>query len=671
MTATFSRLGIAGRIFAIVFMLLTLAGGLGFLGYGGMAHYEDRVHDLLSASERAQVGEEVNGLVYAVVMESRGVYHAKDTAEAKKFGDGQVKFLRKIEARVKDWEALMPPERKGEFDALKGVLGEFVRFRVELARLGAEEGPAAADAWGNNDSNRKNRQALNAELEKVVARAHADVAQVEQALNDFYETRIIYMLIAAAAGVVLCAAIAFLMAHFTIVAPLSRLTWSMRELSAGKLDARVPCAEFRDQIGEMSAALSVFKDQALQNVALTAEQERLRERAAQDRSEALHRMAETIERETGTAVALVAEKTVELADNATRMASSAEAVGANSQSVASAASQALANAQTVASASEELSASISEIAQQITQARQVTAGAVGASEEAQKVISELSDAVKQISVVTQLITEIAGQTNLLALNATIEAARAGEAGRGFAVVAAEVKSLATQTAKATEEIGTQIGAVEQATGRAVSAVQQITRSIRSVEDVSVSVASAIEEQSATTNEIARNVNETSSAAQEVAQRINEVSEEARSTGDRAAKVSHVSTEVADSIAALRQAVIRAVRTSTAEVDRRASPRFAINRPAMLRHGGRMLDVRVLDCSRGGALLGGEGHEFVHAGDRIELQITGFPATLPGLVRSVSDTGIHLKFELSDELLEKLRVPFDQLFAGHSSLKLAA
>jgi methyl-accepting chemotaxis protein len=669
MNVLISRLGIAGRISAIVAILLVMAGSLGYLGYGGMSHYEERVHDLLRASERAIIGEEINGLVYAAVMDSRGVYHARDIAEAKKFGDGLLKFLKQIDAKVNKWESLVDPARRQEFIQLKAVVAEFIRFRTELVRLGVEVGPAAADAYGNNDANRKNRQALNVQLEKMVAIAHADTEATEESLDRFYDERSTVMIAAAVAGLLLSALVAGLLSLFTLIRPLGRLNASMRRLAEGDLDVEVPCRSYRDQIGEMAGAVMVFKEHALTNAQLTREQERMRDKAAAERMEALRHMAETIETETGAAVSAVAERTSELTDNATRMAQSAQAVGANSQNVASAATQALANAQAVASASEELSASIREIAQQINSARNVTAGAVGASEQAQVTILKLSDAVGQISAVTKLISDIAAQTNLLALNATIEAARAGEAGRGFAVVAAEVKSLASQTAKATDEIAHQIASVQEATGRAVGAVSEITSSIRSVEDVSTAVAAAIEQQSATTSEIARNVNETSTAAREVAQRINEVSDEARSTHERAGMVSKVSGEVADSIAALRQAVIRAVRTSTSEVDRRSSPRYPVNRSGSLRHGGRNLPMQVLDCSRSGALLGGNAE--VHAGDRIELSIEGFPAVLPGIVRGVSAAGIHLKFELTAEQHEKTAPAFDRLFAGFTSLKLAA
>ncbi len=444
-----------------------------------------------------------------------------------------------------------------------------------------------------------------------------------------------------------------------VTRPVTRMTAVMKELADGHLDIQIPSAGRKDEIGSMAQAVDVFRRNAVEAERMRLQQEEDRRLSEAEKQEALEAMAETVERETRKAVDAVSQLTQQMSTNADHMANSAAAVSDNSQTVATASEHALNNAQTVAAASEQLTASIREISGQVSSARTITLDAVKASTDAEGTITKLSDAVRSISAVTQLISDIANQTNLLALNATIEAARAGDAGKGFAVVANEVKSLANQTATATGDITQQINEIQSATDLAVGAVRTITESIRSVEGVSSAIAAAIEEQSATTAEIARNIVQTSQAAEEVAQRIASVSSEAGATGSRADDVRKLSTNVASGINDLRETLIRVVRTSTNEVDRRQAPRYRIEKPVRLKFAGKDLEVALMKCSRGGA-LSAEVIAGLGAGQRLELVIPGIEMKLPGTVRQVGGDRTHVKFDLLEDASSQLDAHLPQI-----------
>lgn len=368
--------------------------------------------------------------------------------------------------------------------------------------------------------------------------------------------------------------------------------------------------------------------------------------ADEDRRRALENMASTVEREAGRAVEEVAARTGAMATDAEGMSGSAERVSLNAQTVASAAGQALANAQTVAAASEQLAASIREISAQVAHSSAVTRRAVENGQATQITIRSLSETVAKVGDVVNLIQSIAGQTNLLALNATIEAARAGEAGKGFAVVASEVKNLANQTAASTEEITRQIAAIQTVTSEAVRAVEEIGVTIAEIDHIAGSIAAAMEEQTAATQEISRNVVETSTAAQEVSRRIASVSEEADHTGEQASQVKHGSSDVARAIEDLRQVLVRVVRTSTGDADRRRKPRFRVDEAGALLIGGGRHPVAIHNLSSGGAMIdpvtGVEGGLTV--GMRGILRLNRFGVETAVFVKAVERNRVHLAFD---------------------------
>jgi methyl-accepting chemotaxis protein len=429
-----------------------------------------------------------------------------------------------------------------------------------------------------------------------------------------------------------------------IIRPIAGMTLAMSKLAAGETSVEVPLRDATDEMGAMAKAVEVFKQNSLERVRLEGEQKIQEEHAVEEKLTALRGMAEKIEAESGAALDAVGQRTAGMATTAEEMSASAARTGESAQAASAAAGQALANAQTVASAAEELAASIREIGGQVAQSTAVVGRAVAAGSETRATIETLNEQVGRIGVVADMISEIAAKTNLLALNATIEAARAGDAGKGFAVVASEVKQLATQTARSTEEISRHIGEVRAATGASVAAVGRIETTIGEINAISGSIAAAVEEQGAATAEIARNVTETAAAANEMTRRIGEVSSEAEQTGQRSAHVRDDAAGLNTLVGELKHSLIRVVRTSTAEVDRRQHMRHPVNLGCKLSASGvGTRAVKIADLSGGGAAIS-EGPA-LSIGTRGTLDIDRLGVPLPFTVRSNDDGMLHIAFDL--------------------------
>jgi methyl-accepting chemotaxis protein len=328
----------------------------------------------------------------------------------------------------------------------------------------------------------------------------------------------------------------FLLVGRSIVDPINAMTAAMRKIADGETSTVIPALARGDEVGAMAQSVQIFRDNMIEATKLRGEQDELKAQADAESKLLLGRMADEFERGVRTSLNTLTGAATELQTTSKNMSTTAGEASLQATTVAAVAEQASANVQTVAAATEELSSSVSEIGRQVTQSTEIAGQAVAEANRTNLTVQGLSAAAQKIGDVVKLISDIASQTNLLALNATIEAARAGEAGRGFAVVANEVKSLASQTAKATDEISAQVSAMQGATAEAVQAIEGIGRTIGAINEIASAISVAVEQQGSATKEIARNVQEAAHGTGQVSSNISAVHQAADKTRSAASKV---------------------------------------------------------------------------------------------------------------------------------------
>ena len=538
---TLSKFSIAAKLYAIFALMATTTIALSVVAVTAARHHAALTDEFESANAGTWNVERVNGLIYAVVMESRGVYMSDDIKTSKIYADGILKFNKQIAKVVVDWKKSVRGDDAELFVQFSKRIAQFIDFRRELARLGTEVSPAAGREWGDNDANRSVRKALNKDLDQLTEIYSKRATRVYSEINTGIDKTAMWLSLLACFAVLLATAGAWVISR-SVAKPIADITRVTEAVAGGDASISVPFSERSDEIGALARSIGVFQRAMRSNEELN----RTVRDDAEMRTQRQEQMSNEISRFSAEVEATLAELgriSDQMLAASTQLAGAADAASAKTASAAAASSEASSNVRDIASAADELSASVNEIDRQVAQSNAIATKAVNEAGRTNLAVKELDEAAGRIGDVVKLITGIAEQTNLLALNATIEAARAGEAGRGFAVVAGEVKALAGQTSRATEEISTQIAGMQRATVRSIEAITAIEHIIREIGDISGAIAAAVTEQGAATAEIARSVEIAAKRTVETAAGVNLVGTATEDTRASAGAVKTVADDL--------------------------------------------------------------------------------------------------------------------------------
>ncbi|KQP39340.1 methyl-accepting chemotaxis protein [Methylobacterium sp. Leaf106] len=453
-----------------------------------------------------------------------------------------VRFGKRIDEKKVAYERMIAsPEERELYETFTREAAKFAAIRQTILDMSRSGEKAQAFSFYETKGITI-RRGMSDALEKLVSLNNVGADQAQARSKSVFEQARTLGIAAIVVAVLLSVLSAFLIIR-GVTRDIDSVVRPMQALAAGDLSVTIPHRNARTEIGRIADAVQVFKDGLHRMKALEDETVLARAGAEAQRKAAMRSMADGFESAVGGIIQTVSSSATELQATAQGMAGTATQTAAQSTSVAAAAEQAASNVTTVAAAAEELGSSVQEIGRQVSASASLAHVAVEETARTALLVKDLNSAVAKIGDVVTMISAIAGQTNLLALNATIEAARAGESGRGFAVVAAEVKELANQTARATEEIGGHIASIQGSTDQAVSAIGGITTRIQEISAVATTIAAAVEEQGAATQEIVRNVSQAAAGTGEVTVNIAGVAGAAEETGAAASQVLGAASEL--------------------------------------------------------------------------------------------------------------------------------